>query len=227
MIQKVHMVTSGVRLIGIHGRAGSGKDTIAAHLHSNYQSVWTQHFASPLKVAVAAAFGLPLSDFQDRDLKEKTNEFWNISPRKMAQYFGTEMFRDHIVGLLPDCRSDFWIRHLTGVLNGDLVNDPEDGYSEYDSSDTVVVPDVRFSNEVDWILSNGGTMLCIWRNGQEGSVGIPGHQSEAVIDSSAMYHINNDSTKESLYEKVDKWVREETDLERKPHDPNRLTAADF
>lgn len=226
MIQKVHMVTSGVRLIGIHGRAGSGKDTIAAHLHSNYQSVWTQHFASPLKVAVAAAFGLPLSDFQDRDLKEKTNEFWNISPRKMAQYFGTEMFRDHIVGLLPDCRSDFWIRHLTGVLNGDLVNDPEDGYSEYDSSDTVVVPDVRFSNEADWILENGGTLIHVYRLGSGGQVGISGHSSEADIDRTSMTDMSNNSTKESLYETVDIYARY-IGLERKPHDPNRLTAADF
>lgn len=208
MIQRIHEVTSGVKLIGVHGKAGSGKDSICYYLSQNYKHVYKEAFATPLKEACAKAFGLPVDFFNDTEMKELTNVFWNVSPRKMAQYVGTELFRNNIEGLIADGRSDFWIRRLTGLLNGDLTGaDTNQGdYIDYGAEDTVVVTDVRFGNEADWIVSNGGIMIHITREGSDGNVGIAGHPSEADIDTSQMWLIVNDGSLEDLHEDVERFV---------------------
>jgi len=209
MIQRVHEVTSGVKLVGIHGKAKSGKDSICWYLSQNYKRIYKEAFATPLKEACAKAFGVPIDFFNDSDMKEMTNDYWGVSPRKMAQYVGTELFRDHIEGLIADGRSDFWIRRLTGTLNGDLTGADENqgDYVGYESGDTVIITDVRFSNESDWVLSNGGIMIHVIRDSATGNVGISNHPSEANIDTTDFYLIDNNFSLEDLHEAVDTFAQ--------------------
>lgn len=205
MIQKVHEVTTGVKLIGIHGKAGSGKDTICSYLHEHYKNVYREAFADSLKATCAAAFGVPLDFFHDPDMKEITDEFWGVSYRKMAQYLGTEMFRDNIAGLLPDGRSDFWIRRLTGLLNGQLIGSSDlqnNDFITYTEEDVIIVPDVRFGNETDWIESNGGVVIHIHGFISPTRRDVPFHSSESEISTATMYSISNTGTLEDLHEKV-------------------------
>ena len=51
-------VSTGVKLIGISGHAGSGKDSLAQHLHRIYTDTWILPFAGPLKDSCAQAFGI-------------------------------------------------------------------------------------------------------------------------------------------------------------------------
>lgn len=145
-------------LIGICGYAGVGKTTAAEYLSENYDYM-PLAFADPLKEACAAAFGIPLNNFHSSELKEQIDTFWGVSPRKIAQFVGTEMFRNLSNELLSGIDTNFWIARLQKEI-------ATNSYSK------VVVSDVRFQNEVDWVVKSGGWILHIIRPGKHGNVGI-------------------------------------------------------
>ena len=172
------------KLIGIAGKAGSGKDAIADRLWEHH-SFLKISFADPLKLAAAAMFGLDLSHFFDREEKEAKIKYWGLSPRQMAQLLGTEATK-------PVFGDDFWVRRW--YLSFLLMKD----------TDHVVVPDVRFELEAEFIRRLGGTILHVRRPtaGLQGMDGL--HVSERGIrhDSNDLV-IDNDGTLDDLYSKAD------------------------
>ena len=194
-------------LVGIHGHAGAGKDSVGNYLQQNYENVWGEQFARPLKEACAKLFGIPLQDFYDPVDKEAMNDYWDVSPRKIAQFVGTEFGRDLLPDLLSHCNTSFWIKHLEGRLLG-RINTNEDGPTEYLSNETVVITDIRFQDEYDWIISQGGFVIHLTRPGADGNVGILNHASEFQLDLHSperTYLIENNGTIEELYTKVDQF----------------------
>lgn len=194
---------SSLQLIGISGHAGSGKDTVARYIQEKYKDVWIEHFADPLKRACAEAFGIPLEWFHEPELKE-TETFWGVTPRKIAQFVGTEMFRD----LAPKLHGRaHWIKLLDSRLTG--LSCPPSGYAAYAPGETILIPDVRFQDEADWIQQSNGILLHIHRPGWDGKIGIEGHASERsfipTIQGMA-YTICNEGTLEDLYHEVDKFI---------------------
>lgn len=112
-------------LIGITGRAGSGKDTLAEMLgYARYA------FAKPLKDMLAAG-GFPEPA---RPLKEALIPGFNFSWRRAAQTLGTEWGRG---------------------LQGDLWLAMAKRYRLELQADYLVITDVRFHNEADWIRECG------------------------------------------------------------------------
>lgn len=201
-----------IQLVGISGKAGSGKDTVANYLCSNYENCFGYPFARPLKLAAAIQFGIPIEHFHQRDLKEIVNPYWGVSPRKIAQFMGTESVREGYKELLgEELATQFWIRRLCGYINGTLeyYNDSYELAGDIDPGDTVIVTDVRFQNEYDWIMENNGIMIHLIRPGADGNVGIANHQSEQgyLFDSENYerrnHEVINDGTFEELYAKID------------------------
>jgi hypothetical protein len=197
---------SSLQLIGITGHAGSGKDTVASYIQKKYKNTYIEHFADPLKKACATAFGIPENWFYDRELKEQETP-WAVSPRKIAQFVGTEMFRTIVADLYEDHTYSHWIRLLEMRLTG--VSCPPEGEGDYYAGDTIIISDVRFQDEADWIRQNRGIILRITRQGFEGSVGIQGHASE-ISYASEDYLICNDNSKEILYATVDEFINHYT-----------------
>lgn len=191
-----------MNLIAITGKARSGKDTIAKYLCEKYAKVYTEPFAKPLKLACAAAFGIPIEDFMDTETKELDNDAWGVSPRKIAQFVGTEMFRDTLSKLIPEIGTEFWVARMAYLLQGHILT--EEG-GQYDLSDTIVIPDLRFQNEYDMVCDWDGYVFHVIKEGI-GEVGIEGHVSEAGIVTNAdnTWLINNNGTLEELYEEVER-----------------------
>lgn len=173
-----------MKLVGIHGHAGVGKNTFAEEFH--YAGFFEYSFASPIKQACVEIFGLSALDFIDRDRKEAVIDYWNYSPRQLAQYVGAEMFRQHF-------GPNIWIKSLQARIVRDLGVRKEENRK-------VVITDVRFQNEANWIRESGGIIVHLTRPGFEGNVGIPGHESEKQLDFSQFtkgenyYEINNSGT---------------------------------
>lgn len=191
------------KLIGVCGHAGSGKDTVGQYLVDTRDNTYKLGFADPLKEAAAQMFGIEVDDFYNSAVKELPNNFWGVSPRQMAQFFGTEMVRETLPRLIPDIGNNFWIHRMVQRLIGAEYTEP------YDSDDVVVITDVRFQNEYDWIVSQGGIIIHLTRPGAYGTVGIPGHVSEGGVHFKSpeqTYLLHNNSTLEKLYESVDKAV---------------------
>ena len=134
-------------IIGLSGPAGAGK-TYAAHILHNVLNekasggfFKVDSFAAPLKAFVLDLVGekFPLDKDADYPL------FPGTTYREVLQRIGTEVMRDSL-------DKDIWIRSL------DVRNENQN----------VIIDDVRFENEVDWIHSKGGIVLRI--EPAEGSV---------------------------------------------------------
>jgi hypothetical protein len=201
-----------VQLIGISGYSGAGKNTISEYITHAFQNSYEIAFADPLKYACSELFGIQLPEFYNKEYKEKNNKVWGVSPRKITQFIGTEFFRDRIAQLIPWVGQDFWVHRFMGTLNSRLVlaeKDPEGTQIivDLDPTDTIVIPDVRFQNEYDFIQVNGGLVINVQRNGCTGNIGISNHASEQGVKISIVdqnFVVMNNGTWDELYEQVDK-----------------------
>jgi hypothetical protein len=201
---------SDITLIGITGHARSGKDTVADYITTKISDSYVLPFAWPLKNAMAWAFGLPLHTDLNHKEKETPDPFWGVSPRQILQFAGTEIFRESMKDLIPGIGHNFWIQRHFGTVVGLLDNDESDSpeYLKFTSGDTIIIPDVRFPNELQYLRQNKALILHLTRPGADGNIGIPGHQSEQnlsahIRNTDNVYYINNDSTLENLYAQVD------------------------
>jgi hypothetical protein len=200
-IYSPYIINKQIRIIGIAGSAGAGKDTIADYIYSTYKNTWYEPFAQPLKEGAKAIFGFTDTQVYGK-AKETVDDFWRVSPRQVLQFMGTEMFRETIEKLIPGIGNDFWVQRMFARLSGQLVPDDE---GEYEDGDTIVIPDVRFQNEYDFIISNGGALIHVTRPGADGNVGIMSHASESgfkLHEGANNFFIENNGTIEELHRKV-------------------------
>lgn len=175
-----------MKLIGITGRARSGKDTAAGFLT---EQGWVQYrFADPLKAAVRVMFGLT-REHTDGALKEQTIPHLGVSPRRLMQTLGTEWGREVIA-------DDLWLRVADKVL-ADVEEQGAPG---------VVISDVRFPNEAEWVRSRGGQVVEIIRPDTEA---VAAHVSEAGAGEPDVT-ISNAGTFHALRERVLQVVTEGT-----------------
>lgn len=133
-----------MKLIGLAGAAGVGKNTVADALNE-YAAYWPIAFADPLKDAVMAKFGLTYTEMNDRDSKDAVHPFWGITPRQMMQAEG--MLMRHRYG------ADFWIRRAFMEIDDSARGDRM----------SWVISDVRFESEALAIRARGGKIIQITR----------------------------------------------------------------
>lgn len=138
-------------LIGVVGFAGSGKGTIGDILTRDYQFVRLS-FADALKDAVSVIFGwdrkmLEGDTKESREWREMVDPWWsdkfgyNVTPRLMLQKMGTEAGREVF-------HDEIWIHTVAKRMN---------------DHEHVVIPDVRFANEIDFIRKSGGFIVQVNR----------------------------------------------------------------
>ena len=167
-------------LIGITGKAGSGKDTAANYL-KQYYGFKGVAFADPIRRGMKAIIGLDDYHFAHPTKEEVLPEIGK-SPRQMMQTLGTEWGRQLV-------NQDLWL-----ILAGIQV-------MEWNSmGHDVVITDVRFENEAAWVREQGGVVWHILR----GESVAAAHVSEAGV----YLHphedevINNNGTLYDLYDQV-------------------------
>lgn len=129
------------RIVGITGKAGSGKDTAADYLVENHNFVKVS-FAAPLKEGLRAMFNWDKTLLLDRDWKERLLPDIGKSPRELMQTIGTEWGRELV-------HKDLWLMLAKQRIEA----------SEKD----VVISDLRFDNEADLIRSLGGSVIHLSR----------------------------------------------------------------
>ena len=171
-----------MKLIGITGKARSGKDTVAQMLYA--QHAFTRiAFADPLKLAAQQMFGLTTEQTWHDSHKEEVIPYWGMSPRQMFQLLGNEAVK-------PVFGDDVWIKRWSM------------SYAVFRDTDDIVVPDVRFDHEAAHIRSLGGVIVEIQRGiGLVGSTG--DHVSERGLSTLPEYTIDNNGTLEELYAALD------------------------
>lgn len=182
------MSTKEPIFIGIHGRKRSGKDTLAEMIVEAYAKgvFCIDSFAAPIRQMVNDHL-IPFTDAT----KEHVDEDLGISAGRAMQLMGTEFGRQMI-------HPDIWLLLMTRRIR--------EGNCE-----GVVIPDIRFQNEVDFIHSRGGVVLFVNRpvmfTEAEKGQRDPHHASEQGVSTSSMdYAISNNGSLQDLKEKVQEFV---------------------
>ena len=162
-----------MRLIGISGKAGSGKDTVADIILQQYPG-FKRAMAKPIKDAFEAVFGFD-PDSISRQEKETPFMGFHFSPRRAMQTLGTEWGRE--------LDENVWLRLAHRHYN-----------SVFRKSGYLVIPDIRFKNEAAWLRAQGGLLIHVERpdvkdvekHASELGTGIPPditiHNTGSIID---------------------------------------------
>lgn len=143
-------------LIGIAGRARSGKDTVANFIVAAIGG-YRYSFADPIR-AMLVPLGIDMADPYWQARKEEPIPALGVSPRYLMQTLGTEWGRQLI-------NPDLWLIMAHQRL---LQNGPG-----------MVISDVRFENEAAWIRRHGGRIIHVFRPDAKA---VEAHASEDGIE---------------------------------------------
>lgn len=150
------------KLIGLAGLAGAGKDTVRDMLENEHDFTGIA-FADPIRNmlgALLAESGFSTKWMFQRPLKEQPIEGLGLSYRHLAQTLGTEWGR-HL-------QPDFWLR----IAQSNIEHHRKTGARR------IVISDVRFVNEAEWIKAQGGE---VWIINRPGLAAVRDHESERQI----------------------------------------------
>lgn len=121
-------------VIGITGKARSGKDTVAEMILTEYGG-YRYSLADPIRAMLKAGLGIDMNDLYWQERKEEPiPAFGGKSPRQMMQWLGTEWGRQLV-------HDDLWITLATQQLANRGAG--------------MIVPDVRYENEARWVRRFG------------------------------------------------------------------------
>ena len=187
-------------IIGISGKAGSGKDTAARMLeiiyanpeisyedycnrnYSKFADISITHFADTLKDTAMTMCVLGEWDVNTQEGKKRTIDWLGITVRELLQKLGT-CVRQGI-------DNEFWIKSL---------------YAGTEDWKNIIIADVRFPEEVKSIRDRGGVILRLEREG----AGAGDHISETALDDYNDWDeiiYNNDSLS-SLFEQLKQFAK--------------------
>ena len=178
--------------LGSNTIAGCGKDTVAT-LIASQTGFAIYGFADPIYAMVKTGFGIDgkSEEFQDRVAKASpipwlSSEDKPISLRYLLETLGTEWGRNYI-------HEDLWTRLASKFVRECLTG--------------VIIRDVRFENEVEWLDSEGGILVHIIRPDYHAPDATVGHLSNIPLAIRPRDHvIMNDCSLTLLEERVYSFV---------------------
>lgn len=190
-------------IIGISGKAQSGKDTVCkmiaytvwyynysqrlepfgiSHYESHMYSIWGVDywhvsFANKLKQCLSVILNTNTVDvFESNEFKKSEIDWLGITVRELLQKFGTAI-RNEVC-------DDFWVKACL---------------KDYEEGDNWLISDVRFKSEAKGITDKGGIILRVNREG----AGAGNHISEVDLDDYPFnWIIDNNGSMEDLLQKV-------------------------
>jgi hypothetical protein len=200
-------------LVGVHGRIGTGKDTVAAYLcrqwgfgRRGFADALKQEVATRLRKTVIAylleADEATRAEYHQFEGTAKLDVFWEHrihdalwveKPpvlRALLQEYGTEVRRAD--------DGDYWVRAWTDALAHERGPRSAAGWPR------IAVPDVRFTNEAMALRRLGGYLVKVVRAGRRGDA----HASETDLDGWTDWDlvlVNNETAAE-LEAKVGAWI---------------------
>ena len=188
-------------IIGISGKAESGKDTAAKMLeiiyanpeitfddfenrrYNNFADINTVHFADTLKEVTQVMCHIGEWETNTQEGKKTTIDWLGITVREFLQKLGTcvRMGIDNL----------FWIKET---------------FANIDGWKNVIIADVRFPEEIEAIKERGGIIIRLERNG----AGAGNHISEVALDDYTGWDkvIDNNNSLLLLFDQLKQFAKE-------------------
>ena len=202
-----------IKLIGIAGKAGSGKDTVGKIIqfltldddvfsktnrdciadleHKAYcasQSKWKiKKYASTLKKITSIILGCKVNKLEDRDFKEKElGKQWQVIDYTLTPRLLLQRLGTDAARYV---HPDIWVNAL---------------FSKFKKKSRWIITDVRFDNEVRAIQERGGIVIRVNRDKSKDSTEHSNHLSETALDNYEGFDVilNNNDTLEDLIEEI-------------------------
>ena len=186
MDNSVNFTKNNKIIIGFHGTVNCGKDTAALFFKQKFGSENTDIFAlaGPLKDACKILFNFTDEQLYVQSKKEAIDERWNKRPREIMQYIGTEVLRN-----IYD--KDFFIKHMKQRIDNS-------------SAKYILISDVRYDNEAEFVRSLGGKVIKIVRPNWVATEHSNHASEQGISDHLVDETIVNDSTLEHYYDLLGK-----------------------
>lgn len=170
-------------IIGIAGKAHAGKDTVANLLLSLIQvPSYIYHFADPIKQHLCDLLKLDIRYFNDTTLKESVYKD-ELTYRMLMQNTGDsfkKIFGEEV-----------------------FVNLANEYYESINSNSVLIIPDVRYEYEAEWIKNNSGIMIYV-DNMNSSTTMSNSHSSESkTIDCDIIIHNDKSQSINHLLKQVD------------------------
>lgn len=173
-----------IRIIGLLGRARSGKDTVAGMLAEAVPEARIRRLAAPLKEAVSALYGFSAEDLEG-DSKDTVDLRYGVTPRDAIRHLCAAMMAYH--------GTDFFTRRFYETHGG--------AGTVVGARGTLIIPDIRWAHDIQEIRRRGGVVIRVVRDLE--AAGYKRHGFEDMIDGfSADFVIENDGSLEDLRAKV-------------------------
>lgn len=179
---------SGMTLVGLAGRKGSGKSTFARTLGKDYAFHVPMAFADPIRSVALSVFGCAYKTHEEKDAHdaywaEKLGENWSTG-RKILQHLGSELFRDGI-------NKNIWTYCLERRLMA-LVAKVKNDHPK----PLVTIDDLRYLNELEMVKNLGGKVIKLVNPNSPPNV--DSHPSEAGLDDALFDHVYEVTDEESV-----------------------------
>lgn len=165
-------------IIGLVGEKNVGKDLTASFFESNGFTKLT--FSRTLKEAVKILFNW--SDKQVNEDKEIVDPNWNIAPREILQLLGTEFLRFKLGNKL---NNEIEFKGMKQEFSFHIKNLFLQNKKLFDEGKNIIISDIRFIDEYNFIKWLGGKIIKINRNIKCNE--FSNHISETEIDNFKKY----------------------------------------
>ena len=136
-------------IIGLYGKARSGKDTVADMLMTKLDNSMKLAFAKPIKDMLGVMSGMT-HETMEKMKDKKLPHVGGHSLRYLMQELGTEWGRMQIHPMI-------WIN---------LLQERMEMMAAIQNIEHFIITDVRFPNEAQWVLSKGGILIQVARPDQ-------------------------------------------------------------
>lgn len=191
-------------IIGLSGKKRVGKDTVADYLVNDHGFI-KYSFADPIKEVSRILFNFTEEQLYGDD-KEKIDPTWKIKPRDFFQKFGTDYMQYQFPKEFPESNSVvpekcFWVKCFHSWYLKQREVDPDV---------KIVITDVRFIHEYDFLIKEDAMIIKIENNNIQNTDSHISENDLNSFDSSKFdYCIKNDSSLDSLHNKINEVIKYE------------------
>jgi dephospho-CoA kinase len=179
-------------IIAICGKKRCGKDTAANYLQLafEYKNI---KLASKLKDTLKVLFDLNDEQIEGHS-KDDIITSLNITPRKLMQWFGTEIMQFQLQKILPNQGRRFWIDQIIKTISSSNHN-------------KFVISDLRFHHEIDALLETFPQTLVLRIERDLANAINDDHKSEQeFLNISPNYVIHNNASLDEFQIKLNQMI---------------------